>query len=71
MKKSDVTRGDITGGASQRRCSEWIAPPPRELEPAYRTIDDYDPVLRSHCRLDFERHPKSPDTPADPEPPLP
>jgi hypothetical protein len=25
--------------------------PQKETEKRYRTIDEYDPVLRSHCRL--------------------
>ena len=45
----------ILGGGSGRKCT-GCAEPYREkaVVPVYRTVEQYDPVLRSHCRLETE-----------------
>ena len=42
---------DITGGASRRKWSERIVPV-AEPVPVYGSVEQYDPVLRSHCRME-------------------
>ena len=44
---------DITGGASRRKWYETVRIPLKG-DAVYPRVDQYDPVLRSHCRLDGE-----------------
>jgi hypothetical protein len=55
---------DITGGASRRKWYEMVRIPLKG-DPVYVRVDQYDPVLRSHCQLDGEEcvFPSLPDSP--------
>jgi len=44
---------DITGGASRRKWYETVRIPLKG-DRVYTGVDQYDPVLRSHCGLDRE-----------------
>ena len=47
--EGDVLRGKKS--VELRRAEDAVAGPTKSGDGVYKDVDDYDPVLRSHCRL--------------------